>query len=174
MRIVELLKGFKGDTRQQVDEAIRRPGSLIREAIRSELRFKSQWTDPKTHYEYGSQCPVGTHHLGYPEELAEIHVPSDMEFAARLAPILPSLGRFAVAGHLKAVLEAAKYDLTKYILHSFEGDVLGCYQFQVHESRVGAISAREEPVDDLVYPPTASASIELYWGTSRCLLPARC
>jgi hypothetical protein len=96
--IFELLEKIPPRTRDRVTDANKRHGTAIREAIRGELRFKAQWTDPETQQQYASQCPVETDQIGFPDFIARVDIPQKAEFAARLAPLLPTLTRLVVAG----------------------------------------------------------------------------
>jgi len=96
--VVDLLGSIPAQTRDRVADANKRHGTAIREAIRGELRFKAQWTDPETQEQYSSHCPVETDRIGHPQRIGHLEVPSGAEFAACLAHLLPTLTRLVLAG----------------------------------------------------------------------------
>lgn len=97
MVVRDLLEQIPADTQRTVQEAVKRHKERIREAIRVDLRFKSQWKDPESGRTLGSQCPVRVD-LGYPKAFGHRQLDPQFELAARLQMLRPALLEHVLTG----------------------------------------------------------------------------
>lgn len=97
MMVRDLLEQIPADTQRTVQEAVKRHKERIREAIRLDLRFKAQWSDPESGRILGSQCPVRVD-LGYPKAFGDRAIDPHYELAARLQMLRPALLAHVLSG----------------------------------------------------------------------------
>lgn len=192
MMVQDLLEQIPADTQRTVQEAVKRHKERIREAIRLDLRFKAQWSDPESGRVMGSQCPVRVD-LGYPISFGERTIDPQYELAARLQMLRPALMTHVLTGeflleqlpalkpwlqppavHAQGVADLAEG--TAYARHLLALAEIGEFDLvrvllEVHEDILGVYECptREERhpwQQKALFEPEGSinATIRLYWA----------